>query len=228
LKAVAGILLTIVLWGDLKIPGCIEVQGNPSQEETMAILYTGDGGWRITDRGLAQVLAGQGIPVVAINSLHYFWTRRTIEGTTEDFVRLSEHYLELWKKKKIVLIGYSYGANILPFVLNRLPTMLLHRVEVVALLSPTGTVDFEFHLSQWFSNRVPKNAKPVLPELEKIRGIEILSFCGDQDSESICRDLPSSLAQATYFKGGHVFDKHYREIAEEILKAVKSHGEKSP
>jgi len=184
----------------------------------MAILYTGDGGWRTTDRGLAKMLSTQGIPVVALNTLHYFWERRTPEGAADDFTRLTEYYLAAWKKEKIIVIGYSYGANVLPFILDRQPEPVKSRVELVALLAPTGTVDFKFHIAQWFSRSTPKTAKLVLPELEKLKGLKIMAFCGDRDGESICRLLPQGFAKIIYLQGGHRFDKDYEAIARDILK----------
>jgi type IV secretory pathway VirJ component len=216
-----GFLAIIFLRG-LGIPGVVEVPARHEQSDTMAVLYSGDGGWRETDRGVAQILADHGIPVVGVNTLHYFWSRRTPEGAAADFSRLLEHYLDLWQKKRVVVIGYSYGADVLPFILSRVPKSLSARVELLALLAPTRKVDFEFHLSQWFSGRAPATAKPVLPELDKLKNLNILAFCGRQDGETLCGDLPPGLAKTVLLQGGHRFDRHYKMIAEEILEQIRS------
>ena len=38
-----------------------------------------------------------------------------------DLARIIRHYLQAWNKKRVVLIGYSLGADVLPFLANRLP-----------------------------------------------------------------------------------------------------------
>jgi type IV secretory pathway VirJ component len=212
------ILCAAVSLGEPQITGLIEVPASPGRENVMAILYTGDGGWRATDHGLARTLAGQGIPTVAVNTLRYFWTRRTPEEAARDFERIVEHYLAAWKKQKVIVIGYSYGADVLPFILSRLSQSVVSHVELVALLAPTRTVDFEFHLMQWFLQYTPKTSKPVLPELEKLKGLRILTFCGDQDGEALCRYLPPGISKIVFLHGGHRFDKLYKVIAEDILK----------
>ena len=218
--------LTIISLGGLGISGLVEVPASHQPSDTMAILYTGDGGWQVTDRGLAQILADHGIPVVGLNTLHYFWSRRTPQEAAADFSRLLENYLNLWQKKRVIVIGYSFGADVLPFILSRVPESLLARMELLALLAPTRSVDLEFHLSQWFSGRAPAAAKPVLPELDKLRSLNILAFCGKQDGETLCRDLPPGLAKTVFLEGGHRFDRYYKMIAEEILEQIRS-GQKT-
>jgi type IV secretory pathway VirJ component len=218
------LLIAFTFSGDLDMPGIIEIPSNGSGK-TMAVLYTGDGGWKATDRGLARVLSDNGIPLVAVNSLRYFWHRRTPEGAADDFLRLLKHYLAAWKKDKFIVVGYSYGADVLPFIVARLPKDLLPRLELVALLSPTQSVDFEFHLMQWISNKQPKTAKLVLPELEKLRGIRIVAFCGDQDGKALCRDLPPGSAKTIILHSGHRFDNFCKPIAQDILKEMQSKRE---
>ena len=218
-------LLVIVSIGEPDVSGLTEVPASHSRGNTMAILYTGDGGWRATDRGLAKILADRGIPVVAVNTLHYFWTRRTPEGAANDFARILAHYLAAWKKEKAIVIGYSYGADVLPFILNHLSQRIVSHVELVALLAPTRVVDFKFHIGQWFFRYTPKKAKPVLPEVEKLKNLKVLAFCGDQDSESLCRNLSPGIAKTVFLHGGHRFDKFYGVIAQDILNEVESRQE---
>ncbi len=215
------ILIAFISSSALDMPGIIEVPSGNRNGNAMAILYTGDGGWKATDKGLARVLSDNGIPLVAINSLHYFWRRRTPEGAADDFSRLLKHYRAAWKKDKFIVIGYSYGADVLPFIISRLPKDLLPQLELVALLSPTKSVDFEFHLKQWISDKQPKTAKPVLPELEKLKGLRIVAFCGDKDGEAICRNLPREYIKTIFLRGGHRFDDLYKSIAREILKEIQ-------
>ncbi len=221
MPATVLILSALLFFGELNIPGLIEVPAVRAHGGTMAILYTGDGGWKATDRGLANVLANNGIPVAGLNTLHYFWTRRTPEEAAGDFERILVHYLSAWKKERVIVIGYSYGADVLPFILSRLPKGLLAHVELLALLGPSRTVDFEFHLSQWFSGKARRNSLPVLPEIQKLGELKILSFCGSQDGEALCRDMSSPNIQKILIPhAGHRFDSFYNVIAQDILKEV--------
>ena len=53
----------------------------------------------------------------------------------QDVDRILRHYLAAWDKRNVVLIGNSQGADVLPFVVNRLPPHMRARVCLTALLS---------------------------------------------------------------------------------------------
>jgi type IV secretory pathway VirJ component len=184
----------------------------------MAILYSGDGGWQATDKGLARILAENGIPVIGLNTLRYFWTRRTPEEASKDFARVLAHYQSAWKKDRVIVIGYSFGADVLPFLLTRSPKPLQSHIEMLALLAPTKSVDFEFHVKQWFSEHSPQTSRPVLPELEKLSDMKIVSYCGALDSEALCREMPGSIKRVLVPRAGHRFDNLYAIVARDILK----------
>jgi type IV secretory pathway VirJ component len=118
--------------------------------------------------------------------------------------------------EKAVLIGYSFGAEVLPFLENRLPPDLQDKVELIALLGPGLTADFEFHLTDWLGNLSSKTARPILPEVEKLKEMKILCFYGEEEKESLCKDLTGNLVVQVPFPGGHHFDGDYQDIAERI------------
>ena len=207
--------------GELNDLPLVEIPAGGTHAGTMAILVTGDGGWRAADRGIARTLAARGIPVVALNSLHYFWQRRTPERAAKDFERIMLHYASAWKQNRVIAIGYSLGADVLPFMLTRLPKSLLTQVVLVALLAPGKAVDFEFHLRDWFVSYTPKTAKPVLPELEKLKGMNILCFYGNQDGGALCRNLDPNLAKIIVLNAGHGMGRHYHVISQNILEEVR-------
>lgn len=48
---------------------------------------------------------------------------------------------------RVLLVGYSRGAKVLPFILTRLPPDLQRSVSLVALVGPSHLAGFEFHFS---------------------------------------------------------------------------------
>lgn len=196
----------------------IEVPAAKAGGDALAFLITGDGGWAVTDRGVAGLLAEQDIPVVALNSLDYFWTRRTPESASRDAERILRHYLAAWRKEEIIVIGYSFGADVLPFVVNRLPEDLRARVRLMALLSPSRSADFEFHLTDWLSSESRKTSLPVLPEVEKLQGTKILCFYGSDETDSLCKELRPELGKAILREGGHRLGRDFEPVADAILR----------
>ena len=115
----------------------------------MAVILSGDGGWRDIDKSIADYFHRQGIPVVGLDSLHYFWNRKTPERTAADVATVLERYRDRWHADKVALIGYSFGADVLPFVYNRLPAAERAHVSAMALLGLSHRTDFEVHVQGW-------------------------------------------------------------------------------
>ncbi len=85
------------------------------------VFLSGDGGWVGLDKGVSEDLAKHHIPIVGWDSLKYFWSPRTPDGAAQDLDRVLRHYSSAWGKSHVILIGYSQGADTLPFMVNRLP-----------------------------------------------------------------------------------------------------------
>jgi type IV secretory pathway VirJ component len=194
----------------------VEVLASMPSRDVLAVILSGDGGWAGIDREIAGVLAKKHVPVVGVNSLRYFWQSKTPESAAADLERILKAYMALWNKDKVVLIGYSLGADVLPFMANRLPPELLSRVVLITLLGPSTEVDFEFHLTDWLGGR-PRNSKQILPEVAKLEGKRLLCVYGDEERGSLCQQLSGKQARVVSFKGAHHFGGNYEAIANMIL-----------
>jgi type IV secretory pathway VirJ component len=198
----------------------VEVTGVQSSSDCMVIHYTGDGGWGVTDKGLSEAFVNHGIPVAALNSLKYFWNRRTPEGTASDLARIMKHYTDAWHKKKVILVGYSFGADVMAFMINRLPLELLPLIDLVVLLGPSPTVDFEFHFTDWLGGS-PKDGLKVLPEILKLPKMRMLVFYGSDEDESLAPEIRKlGLYDVVELPGGHRIGKNFEPVAKEILEKI--------
>ena len=203
---------------ELKDLPIIEVQSN-SRSDTLAVLISGDGGWAGIDKQLAAALSKQGMPVVGLDSLRYFWKARTPESTAADVDRLLRHYLTAWKKRSVVLIGFSQGADVMPFIVNRLPAATRQRLRMVALLSLSETAVFEFHLQNWLG--AAKNSIPVTPELLRMKGVRTLCVYGAEDTASLCARPAAKSLQVVKLSGGHHFDGNYTRLAALLMSHMR-------
>ena len=190
-------------------------------DKTFAVIVSGDGGWAGIDKSLAKGLATDGIPSVGLDSLHYFWTRRTAEGMGHDLADILHHYLETWRMDRVLLIGYSRGADVLPFMVNRLPADLRERVALVVLLGAEHRVDFEFHVTDWLPGSRQQASHQVKPEVERLAGYKVLCIYGQDESAPLCPDLDPAHVTSKKMPGGHHFGGDYQELADLILHEVR-------
>lgn len=194
-------------------------QSGDTSGGTFALLISGDGGWAGIDRELAAALSKQGMPVVGLDSLRYFWRPRTPESTAADVDRVLRHYLDAWQQRSVLLIGFSQGADVMPFVVNRLPTATRARLRMVALLSPSPTAVFEFHLANWLG--AEHDAIAVGPELVRMKDVRALCVYGEDDTDSMCIEAEAKSLQRVKLSGGHHFDGDYAHLASLLLSHMR-------
>jgi type IV secretory pathway VirJ component len=124
-------------------------------------------------------------------------------------------YSKQLSKPRVLLVGYSQGADVLPFAVNRLNSEAKRSVALAAILGMSEHALFEFHMSSWVSD---DNSGPAtLPEVDRISGIPVLCIYGEQEDDSLCPKLDAHKFIVVKLKGGHHFDGDYDGLAKTIL-----------
>jgi type IV secretory pathway VirJ component len=203
--------------GDLPV---VEVPAQPGApaSDAFALMMSGDGGWAGLDQDIAAALSAKGIPTVGLDSLRYYWSARTPEGLAADTDRLIRYYLAHFGKKRALLIGYSQGADVLPFAVNRLPAASKSYVSLMAILGMSEHALFEFHVSNWIAD---DNSGPAtLPEVNRVSGMPVLCIYGEDEHDTLCPKLDPKKFNIVKLKGGHHFDGNYAGLADRILSAA--------
>ncbi|WP_158806912.1 virulence factor family protein [Beijerinckia sp. L45] len=183
----------------------------------MAVVLSGDGGWRDLDKRLADRIQSMGVPVVGWDSLRYFWRVKTPAQTAADLAAVLEEYSTKWKADKIALIGYSFGADVLPFLYDRLAPTLRAKVTMVSLLGLESKADWEITVTGWLGAPPSDAAIPVAPALASMPAGLIQCFYGAEESESACPLLDADHVELVKTAGGHHFGHDYDSIAQTIM-----------
>ncbi|GAB6140133.1 hypothetical protein JCM14076_08620 [Methylosoma difficile] len=191
--------------------------------ETLTIFYSGDGGWRDLDRTIAGEMAALNYPVAGVDVLRYFWERKTPEQAAADLSATMAYYRKNRHVKAFVLAGYSFGADILPAVYQRLPQADKDSVSLLVLLALAKNADFEIHVSGWLGQNAGE--LPQAPELAQIPKTKILCIYGKEEiAETACTDLQQTAADILELPGGHHFDQDYPKLTQQILNVYRQHG----
>jgi type IV secretory pathway VirJ component len=196
--------------------GLVEVEASGGADRgALAVILTGDGGWAGIDKRVATGLAAAGVPVVGWSSLRYYWTPRTPEAAAQDLARIVEHYAHAWRKQRVLLVGYSFGADVLPFLVNRLPAPAFARVASVSLLGLSDTAAFEFHLSSWLGGG-GDTQRPTAPEVARL-ALPVTCVHGTDEKDSGCLGLKGPRVRVVPLGSGHHFGGSYERVVELIL-----------
>jgi type IV secretory pathway VirJ component len=168
-----------------------------------AVLLTGDGGWSQGTQSMALAFRSRGIPVVGFLSPSYLQVPRTPDIAGEDLRRLLEHYLREWPVDRVIVVGYSRGADMLPFMVSRLPSDLRQHLAVVAMVGLSDEASFQYRPTDLFADGLRFTDRPVAPEVEKLRGLRMICISGKTEGSSLCPRLDSSLVRLATHAGGH-------------------------
>ncbi|MFT4151568.1 MAG: AcvB/VirJ family lysyl-phosphatidylglycerol hydrolase [Paracoccaceae bacterium] len=188
--------------------------------DTMAVIYSGDGGWRDLDQQIGLYLQQAGIPVVGVDSLRYFWHERDAQQTADDLSKILDRYRTEWGVKNVLLIGYSFGADILPNTYNLLPQADRDSVVQMTLLALSHQRDYEIHVSGWLGEASGSPDDPV-DDLKKMPPGLVQCVFGADDDEDACHSQTGMGYEMVGLTGGHHFDGDYETLTQRIVDGVK-------
>ncbi len=204
----------------------VEMPTKPTQG-VIAFVYSGDGGWRDLDKDVAEQLLAEGIPTIGVDMLRYFWSYKQPADAARDLSRMIRYYRTKWPDTRVVLVGYSFGADVLPAIYNRLPNEDKAAVHQLSLLGLSDKANFEISLDEFLSNEGDK-AEPILPELKHIPLGLIQCFNGKEDDESLCPTLQKMGVETITTEGGHHFDGNYEHLAQMIADGARRRQAAAP
>lgn len=202
----------------------VEMPARPQKGDVFAIILSGDGGWRDIDRSTGRVLRDHGVSVLGFDCLNWFWTRRSPEDVTAELDRVISLYAGTWRTPRVALIGYSFGADVLPFAWNRMSAENKGRVVLISLLALGKAAAFEIKIGDFIGMARPSE----LPTEPEIRGLPPAlvqcTYGAEEEEDTACKLFQGTPAQIIRTRGGHHFDEDYRALAERILARLPRPG----
>ena len=200
----------------------VEVKSGQTNNN-VTLFYSGDGGWRDLDRTVADEMAKLNYPVVGVDVLRYFWEHKTPEKAAADLSATMAYYRRQWQVDSFILTGFSFGADILPALYNRLSQKDKDSISLLVLLALADRADFEIHVSGWLGHS--SGELPIAPELAKIPKSKLLCVYGrDEKAETACISLLNTEAKVLELPGGHHFDNDYPKLTGQILDVYRQKG----
>ncbi|KND56215.1 Type IV secretory pathway, VirJ component [Candidatus Paraburkholderia kirkii] len=183
----------------------------------LAIVISGDGGWRDLDKTMALALQRDGVSVVGIDSLRYFWGEKTPQRTADDLARVIRTYEARWHTSHVALVGYSFGADAMPFAYNRLPDAVRAQVSYISLMGFSPAADFQIRVTGWLGMPASDKALKVRPELDRLPPSMVQCIYGEKEEDTLCPALTKTGIEVVKLPGDHHFGGDYDALALRIL-----------
>ncbi len=201
------------------LPLTVHASEASAPSDTYAIFLSGDGGWAKFDEEVSDRMAERGIPVVGISSLRYMWQEKQPAQIAADIQRIDAHYREIFNAKRLLLVGFSLGANTLPFATSALPVDLRGDLAGVVLLAPETLTGFEIVVGGWLGQAT--GSVEVAPQIDQlateINPGQILCIYGKKEKVSACPEVQTQGIPRHAFEGGHHLSKDYDGVTDLIV-----------
>ena len=195
------------------------IHADAKEDAPLAFMISGDGGWTSFDQELGEQFSKEGIPVIGLDAQSYFWNATTPQKSALAIANAIDYYMKQWNKKSFIIVGYSFGASVAPFIANEFPTELKEKIRGVYSLSPDETADFEIHLLDMLQVKSTEKYD-VLNEINKIKELNPVCFFGNEESESIRKKFETAGAKVITLVGDHHFNNGFASIVTSILKTT--------
>jgi type IV secretory pathway VirJ component len=197
----------------------LSLYANTDTTKPLIFYISGDGGFNKFSTSFMQSLNREGYAVIGLDAKDYFWNKKKPQeaaSAIEDAINGSN---KEWKKRNVVLVGYSFGADVCPFMLTHFSTALNNRVNHLVLLSPSSKTDFEIHVLQMFGWGKDEG-ESVPAEVNKISK-PVTIIVGDDENEFPFAQLTTKNKQVIKMRGGHHYDGDVDALCKQVVQQIK-------
>ncbi|HWJ25842.1 MAG TPA: AcvB/VirJ family lysyl-phosphatidylglycerol hydrolase [Flavisolibacter sp.] len=192
-----------------------------SNDVTKPLIFyiSGDGGWNNFSTSFIQLLNKQGYSVVGLDAKSYFWDKKKPEQAAADVTNLLNQYMKECNTRSVLLIGYSFGADVMPFIQTRLPKYISDSIRRTVLMSPSKKTDFEIHVLGMLGFG-GNDGMSVPDEINKI-GPPVTFLFGSDEHDFPLNKLTVKNPAIITLPGGHHYDGNVNEIVSRIENSLR-------
>jgi type IV secretory pathway VirJ component len=206
------------------LPGDMPLVIIPSAaKDTMEMVFmiSGDGGWTSFDQTLGMHFAEKGLPIVGLDAQKYFWNAKTPEESSSEIARAVMHYMQQWNKKSFILVRYSFGACVAPFIADKFTDSIKQYLKGIYCLSPDETADFEVHIADMLEFNTSEKYL-VTKEMIKVKALNPVCIFGDEEDSTVRYNFSASGVKVLTIPGNHHYNNDYTGLVDNILKSYMS------
>lgn len=186
----------------------------------LAFFISGDGGWTSFDHSICENLSLKNIPVVGLDAQKYFWNPKTPEKAAEEISKVIEHYMNQWQRNNFILVGYSFGAGVIPFIADQLSETLSEHLKGVYCLSPSEQADFEIHITDMLNIDDTDEPYMVPKELKIIQDLNPVCIFGKEENAKTIEVFQATGTTLYFVQGNHHYNNNPEQVATAITEDV--------
>ncbi|WP_291123016.1 AcvB/VirJ family lysyl-phosphatidylglycerol hydrolase [Empedobacter sp. UBA7620] len=206
---------------DIKDPLPLKIWENKNETKPILFYLSGDAGLGPFSKSICKNLYQKGYDIYALNSKVYFWHERDSKKTAEILAQFLEEKLKHHKNQEVVFIGYSFGADAIPFIINQFPTKTKNRIHQLILLDPYETADLEIH----YKNLIFENVSGkwnTIPEINQLPNLHLSIILSDYGKNYPFNKITLTNKNIISLGCNHHFNRNYQKVTETIIKQLSN------
>lgn len=177
------------------------------------VLYlSGDGGFNSFSNKICQLIADAGYAVAAIDSKNYFWKKKTPKDIAADVSNTLRKLIGSRQNQQLFIIGYSFGADAVPFIVNRMDPNIKKDLQSVVLLEPSVSTDLEIHIADILGRSNTKRSLDVVAEINRMQSVKTGIILGDDHVDFPLNKVTLKNFSKKHLSGGHHFGGHADQV----------------
>ena len=202
--------------GSLTRPTFIEITPSHARATAPLVVWvSGDGGWGRLEQEVSKRLVSDGAPVIGVNTLRYFAQMRRPQAAALDIAAAIYRFDAVGSRREIVFVGFSFGADIGPYIVHDMPPDIRTRIRLAAFLSPSEKANLRVSPASWLGIGIGQR---VWPALSTLAPTPVLCLGGVGVFRDICpADTHTATFTSVRVAGGHQLSGHYDLIARLLL-----------
>ena len=190
------------------------------------VMLSGDMGNRIgMTPKLSARLNARGYAVVPVNSLTYFSPRRTPQEVARLIETAMTRAMKLGKTDDVVLIGQSFGADMLHAGLAQFPASARGAIRSVVLIVPGENIIFRASPIELAGLETPDQR--AHPTASRLTWVPVTCIHGVEEPDSLCPELQMPNVRRIALPGGHRLNWDDRALEAAILPALRDPATRS-
>lgn len=235
-KALIAATLTIALTGAAAVAGLgylgyfsddpftVMLATRQSDRPKAKIVFlSGDMGFNVgMGPRISRSLNAAGYPVLGFNSLSWFRRTRSPEEVAALIPALLDRSDAAFGPGPTILVGQSFGADVLILGLARLPETDRKRITAAALIVPTTNLSLRASPGEIFDFASDKIE--ALPTARKLTWLPLLCINGREERSTLCAQLHAGNVTSVRLPGGHYLDGDADAVGRALVTFCEERG----
>jgi type IV secretory pathway VirJ component len=192
-----------------------------SASQTAIVIVSGDTGFRFgLSHALAERLVDKHFHVVGVNSLHFAWRAQTPENIANLLQTAILRALRDGQAGKVIVIGQSYGADLVHLGAASLPDALRRKMAAIILVVPTSDVYYQIGPREYFGVGMP-DAKAI-DTARQIDWTPVTCIYGREERDSICPLMHRRNVRRVALPGDHYLHRDADRLFRAAWPAIRA------